>query len=273
MKAGPAGYNGAMSKARHRPRKRFGQNFLQHAGIINQIVSAIHPASDDHLVEIGPGQGALTERLAASGCRLDVIELDRDLVPGLLAAFSLNPGFRLHNADALQFDFAALVDDDRPLRVVGNLPYNISTPLIFKLLENAELIRDMHFMLQLEVVDRLAASAGNRNWGRLGIMAQYLCAVEKLFEVPPEAFSPPPRVQSAVVRLVPWQESPWPDCAAADLRRVVQAAFGQRRKTLRNNLKGLIDTAVLERLGIDPGARAETLALTQFIEITNAIHG
>lgn len=273
MKAGPAGYNGAMSTARHRPRKRFGQNFLHHTGIINQIVAAIHPAPGDHLVEIGPGQGALTEQLSASGCRLDVIELDRDLVPGLLAAFSLNPGFRLHSADALKFDFAALADDAMPLRVVGNLPYNISTPLIFKLLDSTARIRDMHFMLQLEVVDRLVASPGNRNWGRLGIMAQYLCQVEKLFEVPPEAFTPRPRVQSAVVRLAPWQESPWPACDAAGLRRLVQAAFGQRRKTLRNNLKGLIDTAGLERLGIDPGTRAETLTLPQFIEITNAIHG
>jgi len=236
-------------------------------------VGAIHPAPGDHLVEIGPGQGALTELLSASACRLDVIELDRDLIPGLLAAFSLNPRFKLHSADALKFDFAALADDATPLRVVGNLPYNISTPLIFKLLESATLIRDMHFMLQLEVVDRLAAVPGNKNWGRLGIMAQYLCQVEKLFEVPPEAFTPQPRVQSAIVRLAPWPKSPWPPCDEARLRQVVQAAFGQRSKTLRNNLKGLIDTTDLERLGIDPGTRAETLTLPQFIEITNAIHG
>ncbi len=263
----------AMSKPQHRARKRFGQNFLQDAGIINSIVRAINPLPQDHLVEIGPGQGALTELLSASNCQLDVVELDRDLVPGLLAAYSANPRFKLHSADALKFDFAALAREGHPLRVVGNLPYNISTPLIFKLLENTSIIRDMHFMLQLEVVDRLAASPGSKDWGRLGIMAQYHCAVDKLFEVPPEAFNPRPKVRSAIVRLAPWRESPWPDCDTNLLRQVVQTAFGQRRKTLRNNLKGLIDTARLESLGIDPGARAETLALNQFIEITTAIHG
>ncbi len=263
----------AMSKNHHRARKRFGQNFLQDTGVINAIVRAINPLPEDHLVEIGPGQGALTEQLSASACRLDVIELDRDLIPGLLAAFSVNPQFRLHSADALTFDYESLADDKLPLRVVGNLPYNISTPLIFKLLENTATIRDMHFMLQLEVVDRLAASPGSKAWGRLGIMAQYHCDVEKLFEVPPEAFNPRPKVQSAIVRLAPWQESPWPACDPQLLRQVVKAAFGQRRKTLRNNLKGLIDITRLEMLGIDPGARAETLALPQFIEITTAIHG
>jgi 16S rRNA (adenine1518-N6/adenine1519-N6)-dimethyltransferase len=261
-----------MSKPQHRARKRFGQNFLQDHGVIDNILRAINPRPEDHLVEIGPGQGALTGQLAASACRLDVIELDRDLVPGLLAAFSVNPKFRLHCADALKFDFASLADDARPLRVVGNLPYNISTPLIFKLLENTAIIRDMHFMLQLEVVDRLAARPGSKDWGRLGIMAQYHCAVDKLFEVPPEAFNPRPKVQSAIVRLAPWQQSPWPACDTGLLRELVQTAFGQRRKTLRNNLKGLIDIARLEALGIDPGARAETLELSQFIEITAAIH-
>lgn len=262
-----------MSRPQHRARKRFGQNFLQDGGVINRIVSAISPRAEDHLVEIGPGQGALTELLSASGCRLDVIELDRDLVPGLLAAFSINPRFRLHSADALKFDFAALAVDGQPLRIVGNLPYNISTPLIFHLLEQAEIVRDMHFMLQLEVVDRLAANPGSKHWGRLGIMAQYFCEVEKLFEVPPAAFSPRPRVQSAIVRLTPRPAWARHRCDPALLRQVVQSAFGQRRKTLRNNLKGLIDTGDLERLGIDPGARAETLELAQFIDITTAIHG
>ena len=253
--------------------KRQGQNFLQDAGIISRIAGAIAPGAGDHLVEIGPGQGALTGSLVASGARLDVIELDRDLVPGLLASYGLKPGFRLHNADALKFDFRDLADDGQPLRVVGNLPYNISTPLIFKLLEHAAVIRDMHFMLQLEVVQRLAATPGNKHWGRLGIMAQYHCEVEHLFDVPPEAFFPPPKVQSAVVRLAPRTESPWADCNEADLRRVVQTAFAARRKTLRNNLKGLIDTSALEALGLDPGARAETLELSQFIDITNAVYG
>jgi 16S rRNA (adenine1518-N6/adenine1519-N6)-dimethyltransferase len=262
-----------MSVPPHRARKRFGQNFLRDAGVIDNIVRAIGPQPTDHLVEIGPGQGALTGLLSASRCQLDVIELDRDLIPGLLAAFSTNPKFTLHSADALKFDFAGLAAAASPLRVVGNLPYNISTPLIFKLLENTAIIRDMHFMLQLEVVNRLAASPGNKDWGRLGIMAQYHCAVDKLFEVSPEAFEPQPRVRSAIVRLAPWEQSPWPACDTQLLREVVQTAFGQRRKTLRNNLKGLIDTTRLELLGIDPGARAETLALPQFIEITTAIHG
>jgi len=262
-----------MSKPQHRARKRFGQNFLHDTGVINHIVRAINPLPDDQVVEIGPGQGALTEHLSASGCLLDVIELDRDLVPGLLAAFSVNPRFKLHSCDALKFDFESLATGGQPLRVVGNLPYNISTPLIFKLLENTAIIQDMYFMLQLEVVDRLAASPGGKDWGRLGIMAQYHCAVEKLFEVPPEAFNPRPKVRSAIVRLAPWQESPWPSCDTQKLRKVVQTAFGQRRKTLRNNLKGLIDTTHLEALNIDPGARAETLELHQFIELTTAIHG
>jgi len=264
----------------HQPRKRFDQNFLQDASVIDRITAAIHPQSDEHLVEIGPGQGALTAALLGSGCTLDVIELDRDLVHGLLASFSLAPGFKLHSADALNFDFSSLVKRttvepdhrNKRLRVVGNLPYNISTPLIFKLLDNSSIIQDMHFMLQLEVVERLAASPGSKHWGRLGIMAQYQCQVEHLFDVPPHAFRPPPKVQSAIVRLTPWPTSPWPQCNAQLLRILVKAAFAQRRKTLRNNLKEIIDSMQLEALGIDPGARAETLELTQFIEITNAIH-
>jgi len=268
------------TRTEHRPRKRFGQNFLHDATVIDRIVAAVHPQRDQHLVEIGPGQGALTGALLRSGCALDVVELDRDLVPGLLVSFGLQPNFRLHNADALEFDFAALqarastveANVGPRLRVVGNLPYNISTPLIFKLLKHCAIIRDMHFMLQLEVVQRLAAEPGSKDWGRLGIMAQYLCRVEHLFDVPPHAFSPPPKVQSAIVRLTPWQKSPWPACSEPQLRALVKAAFAHRRKTLRNNLKAIIDSEQLEALGIDPGARAETLQLTQFIEITNAIH-
>lgn len=264
----------------HRARKRFGQNFLHDASVIDRITAAVQPRAEEHLVEIGPGQGALTETLISSGCTLDVIELDRDLVPGLLAAFCLHPGFKLHNADALDFDFASLLkstatgaaEGGPPLRVVGNLPYNISTPLIFKLLQNCAIVQDMHFMLQLEVVERLAASPGSKNWGRLGIMAQYLCQVEHLFDVPPSAFRPEPKVQSAIVRLTPWKESPWPQCSEPQLRALVKSAFAQRRKTLRNNLKEIISSTQLEALGIDPGARAETLELTQFIEITNALY-
>ncbi|KGE03840.1 Dimethyladenosine transferase [Pseudohaliea rubra DSM 19751] len=243
--------------------------------VIHRIESAVAPRENNHLVEIGPGRGALTEALVSTGCRFDAIELDRDLAAGLLAAFSIYPRFRLHKADALKFDFAALREGPGAprLRVVGNLPYNISTPLIFRLLDQAELVEDMHFMLQREVVERLAASPGSGQWGRLGIMAQYRCQVEALFDVPPEAFHPQPKVQSAVVRLVPWRESPWPACDVAALRATVQAAFAQRRKTLRNNLKALTTDDVLADLGIDPGARAETLELPDFIRLTNALSG
>lgn len=257
---------------RHRPRRRFGQNFLRDESVVHRMNMAIGAQASEHLVEIGPGRGALTGTLLSSGCTLDVIELDRDLVPGLLASFGLNPRFTLHSADALDFDFAALAEDGRKLRVVGNLPYNISTPLIFELLAEAPRIHDMHFMLQREVVQRLAAEPGGKAWGRLGIMAQYHCRVEHLFDVPPQAFSPSPAVHSAVVRLIPWEPSPWPACDETRLGAVVRTAFGQRRKTLRNNLKALIDSNHLEALGIDPGARPETLALTQFIDIANAIH-
>lgn len=256
---------------KHRARKRFGQNFLCDDGIIHRIVSAIYPQETDHIVEIGPGQGALTGSLVASGAQLDVIELDRDLVPFLLAAYGSSPRFDLHSADALKFDYAQLASGARSLRVVGNLPYNISTPLIFKLLESAPLIEDMHFMLQLEVVNRMAASPGGKNWGRLGIMTQYHCEVESLFDVPPSAFSPPPKVQSAIVRLTPRAKSPWPACDETTLRRVVQASFAQRRKTLRNNIKGLLNDTALEELGIDPGARSETLELGQFVAMANAV--
>ena len=177
----------------HTPRKRFGQNFLRDESVIEAIARAIAPAEYDHLVEIGPGEGALTQALIDSGCRLDAVELDRDLRTRLLAAFSTYPGFTLHSADALNFDFASLATGNAQLRVVGNLPYNISTPLIFKLLEQAEVIADMHFMLQLEVVERLAASPGSKDWGRLGVMAQFQCEVEQLFEVPPRLFTHHPR--------------------------------------------------------------------------------
>ena len=173
----------------HAPRKRFGQNFLRDEGIIEAIARAIAPDQAQHLVEIGPGEGAITQSLIASGCRFDAIELDRDLRTRLLASFSTYDNFTLHSADALKFDFASLQQGEQALRVIGNLPYNISTPLLFKLLDYGALIADMHFMLQLEVVERLAAEPGNKNWGRLGVMAQFQCEVEQLFEVPPEAFS------------------------------------------------------------------------------------
>ncbi len=262
--------NDRATHAGHTPRKRFGQNFLQDDAVIQAIARAVNPHQSDHLVEIGPGQGALTKALLESQCRLDAIEFDRDLMTVLLASFSIYPNFTLHSADALSFDFASLQEGDSTakLRVVGNLPYNISTPLIFKLLENATLIADMHFMLQKEVVDRLAASPGSKHWGRLGIMAQFQCDVDHLFDVPPEAFYPPPKVQSAIVRLMPRAQPLFPDCDRKKLARVVQLAFAQRRKTLRNNFKGVFDDAQLEALDIDPSARAETLDLATFVSLS-----
>jgi 16S rRNA (adenine1518-N6/adenine1519-N6)-dimethyltransferase len=257
----------------HTPRKRFGQNFLRDGQVVDRIIAAVQPRSDQHIVEIGPGEGALTESLVESGARLDVIELDRDLVPGLLAAYGLKSQFKLHNADALKFDYSSLLDDEESkLRIVGNLPYNISTPLIFKLLEQAPRVADMHFMLQLEVVQRLAAVPGSKQWGRLGIMAQYQCRIEHLFDVPPGAFYPPPKVQSAIVRFTPYTELPWQTVDHARFGTIVKMAFSQRRKTLRNNLKNLIDSQRLQALGIDPACRAETLELTQFIDIANSIN-
>ena len=252
----------------HQPRKRFGQNFLRDDSVIDAIARAIAPMKGNHVVEIGPGEGALTQALISSGCKLDAIELDRDLRTRLLASFSTYPDFTLHNADALKFDFASLITEHHALRVVGNLPYNISTPLIFRLLDQAKVIADMHFMLQLEVVDRLAAQPGTKNWGRLGVMAQLQCGVEKLFEVPPEAFYPPPKVQSAVVRLTPHAKSQFPGTDKKKLSRVATQAFSQRRKTLRNNFKEVLTDSDFELIGIDPTRRAETLSIADFVAIT-----
>ncbi len=255
----------------HRARKRFGQNFLHDRGIIQGIVRAISPRQGQRLLEIGPGQGAITAELLASGCQLDVIELDRDLLPILEEKFSAFDNFYLHEGDALKFDIPGLAGND-PLRVVGNLPYNISTPLIFHLLSAQHCIQDMHFMLQKEVVDRLAAGPGSKTYGRLGVMAQYYCEVEALFDVPPESFSPRPKVMSSIVRLTPHAALPHPADSINTLQQVLREAFNMRRKTLRNNLKNSISEAQLTTLGIDPGARPERLDLAEFVAIANFIH-
>ena len=254
----------------HRARKRFGQNFLRDPGIISRIVRAIAPRPGERLVEIGPGQGALTEPLveAADG-RLEVIELDRDLIPGLRVQFFNFPGFIIHEGDALKFDFRTLRGEGERLRVVGNLPYNISTPLISHLLKAGDAIADMHFMLQKEVVERLAAEPGGPDWGRLSVMAQYRCRVDALFTVPPEAFVPRPKVESAIVRLTPHDSLPYPANDEGLLFHVVRQAFGQRRKTLRNNLKGRIEADALEALGIEPSRRPQTLTIEEFVRIAN----
>ncbi|MBA1201709.1 16S rRNA (adenine(1518)-N(6)/adenine(1519)-N(6))-dimethyltransferase RsmA [Pseudomonas capeferrum] len=255
----------------HRARKRFGQNFLHDAGIIDRILRAINAKPGEHLLEIGPGQGALTEGLLGSGAQLDVVELDKDLVPILEHKFRDSDNFRLHQGDALKFDFNKLGTPPRSLKVVGNLPYNISTPLIFHLLQHAHLIRDMHFMLQKEVVERLAAGPGGGDWGRLSIMVQYHCRVEHLFNVGPGAFNPPPKVDSAIVRLVPHEVLPHPAKDPRQLERIVREAFNQRRKTLRNTLKGLLDSQAIEAAGVDGSLRPEQLDLAAFVRLADKL--
>jgi len=259
------------SESQHKARKRFGQNFLIDHGIIRDIVRAVHPHKDDVIVEIGPGKGAITQLLADSCDNLSVIELDRDLVPWLKVKFEKHPNFQLFQADALQFDFAQLVKDDKPIRIVGNLPYNISTPLIFHLLSYSTQVSDMHFMLQKEVVKRMAAQAGDSAYGRLGIMVQYYCAVEDLFDVPPTSFDPAPKVDSAIVRLMPYQDLPHEATNIKTLERLVNVAFQQRRKTLRNALKQLLEPEIIEQLPIDTSARAEEISLAEYVATSNLL--
>lgn len=255
----------------HQARKRFGQNFLHDPGVIQRIGRCINPRPGDFMVEIGPGMGALTEDLlAGTNGHLHVVELDRDLIPGLKVKFFNHAGFHIHEADALKFDFRSLPRGDKPLRIVGNLPYNISTPLIFHLLSYAGMVQDMHFMLQKEVVDRLAAQPGDKEYGRLGIMAQYYCDVQHMFDVGPGAFKPAPKVDSAIVRLVPYASPKYPAKDIRTLENVVRTSFSQRRKTLRNNLKQIFDDVEsLSSIGINLQARPETLALPDFVKIAD----
>lgn len=255
----------------HQARKRFGQNFLHDLGVIQGIVRAVHPQPEEHLLEIGPGQGALTQHLLGQSARLDLIELDRDLTPLLIQRFSSIAGLQIHQGDILEYDLAKLTQQAKSLRVVGNLPYNISTPLIFHLLGYAELIQDMHFMLQKEVVNRLAATPGNKDWGRLSLMVQYHCQVEPLFEVPPEAFTPAPKVTSSVVRLVPYLHPPCPTRSPELLAKVVRLAFNQRRKTIRNALKDCLCAAQIEAAGVDSGQRPEQLDLAAFVRLADQL--
>lgn len=272
----------SQSSHKHQARKRFGQNFLHDQGVIRHIVACIRPKPDQKIVEIGPGLGAITEHLLASAGQLDVVELDRDLLPHLRIAFaSYGHSLRIHEADALQFDFSSLghtplaletiSSEKQGLRIVGNLPYNISTPLIFHLLSYTNLIADMHFMLQKEVVLRLAAGAGTNNYGRLSIMAQYFCRVDSLFEVPPEAFDPRPKVDSAIVRMAPYKELPHTARDFKHFEQLVKSGFSQRRKTLRNNLKGIASDEQLQSLGIDPSIRSERLTVGEFVALSNLL--
>lgn len=252
----------------HRPRKRFGQNFLQAQTVIADIVRLIDPQIQDNMLEIGPGLGALTMPLLEKVVHLTAIEIDRDLHAPLLnlplAATRLN----LIDADALSVNYHQFGKD---LRLVGNLPYNISTPLLIHLLQCLGSIRDMYFMLQAEVVDRLVAEPGSKTFGRLSVMAQYYCAVDKLLEVPPSAFYPQPKVDSAIIRLIPHQLNPYPAVAWSNLEKLVACAFGMRRKTLANNLKPLLSAAQIAAIGIDPGLRPEQISVKQYGLLTTLI--
>jgi 16S rRNA (adenine1518-N6/adenine1519-N6)-dimethyltransferase len=253
-------------------RKRFGQHFLHDRSIIQRIADAVAPSPDDALVEIGPGRGALTELLIGKARSLDTIEIDRDLVAALSERWGATPGFRLHQADALKFDFAALANGRR-LRVIGNLPYNISTPLLFHLAAAHEHIDDLHVMLQKEVIERIAAAPGSSEYGRLTVMLAPWFEAKHLFDVGPGAFSPPPRVWSAVARLTV-RRTPAFEIPPA-FARTVSTAFSHRRKTLRNSLRGLADPGVIfdaiVAAGVDPAARPETLTPAQFAAIAQRI--
>jgi len=249
----------------HVPRKRYGQHFLHDRGVIAKIVAAVDPQPGDAIVEVGPGTGALTGPLLDRVTRLEAIEIDRDLAARLEAE---HPRLALHRGDVLRFDFARLPDR---LRVVGNLPYNVSTPLLFRLVEVADRLRDAHLMLQKEVVDRMVAAPSTSEYGRLSVMLQYRFEMRKLFDVKPGAFRPPPKVDSAVVRLVPKPAAALVARDRATLARVVTAAFTKRRKQLRNALAGVVDEDGLRALGIDPRLRPENLGIPQYVAIANAV--
>ena len=251
---------------KHIPRKRFGQNFLTDQNVLSEIIRAIAPAADDTMVEIGPGQGAMTVLLLTHLTRLHVVELDRDLVALLQKKFSPNK-LIMHAGDALQFDFGALEPAQGKLRIVGNLPYNISSPLLFHLAQYAQQVEDQHFMLQKEVVERMVAPPGGKDYGRLSVMLQWRYQMEMLFIVPPSAFDPPPKVDSAIVRMRPIA-TPLA-CEQTHLEQVVTQAFSQRRKVIRNSLGSLFTEQQLIAAGIDPQARPETISLEQYVALTH----
>ncbi|NIV75674.1 MAG: 16S rRNA (adenine(1518)-N(6)/adenine(1519)-N(6))-dimethyltransferase RsmA [Gammaproteobacteria bacterium] len=260
-----------MDSAPHPPRKRFGQHFLHDRRVIERIVNAVDPHPGERLVEIGPGRGALTQALLERAGALDVVELDRDLARGLAQRFGSAGGLRVHTADALRFDFTALARAGERLRVVGNLPYNISTPLIFHLLAQRHALEDMHFMLQREIVDRLVAPPGGRDYGRLTVMVRYACDARRLFTVGAGAFTPAPRVASAFVRLSVRREPPVRVGDERVFERLVARCFSQRRKTLRNTLRGWLAEADIRSAGVDPGARPQTLDLEAFAALARVL--
>jgi 16S rRNA (adenine1518-N6/adenine1519-N6)-dimethyltransferase len=262
---------------KYKTKKRFGQHFLHDHHVIQKLIYEINPQTSDLMVEIGPGLGALTFPLLEQINKLHVVEIDRDVIQRLEQ--KNNPKLNIHSVDALKYDFSELTNNtNQPLRVVGNLPYNISTPLIFHLLEPLSnkneaqsTIEDMHFMLQNEVVERITAKPNSKVFGRLSVMVQYYCKTEYLFFVGPESFDPPPKVDSAILRLTPWAERPYQAIDDQQLSKIVAQAFSMRRKTLRNNLKKIISAEQIESLGIDPSHRAETLSVKDFVKLSNFV--
>lgn len=261
-----------MTHTPHRHKKSLGQHFLHERGVVERILRAIDPRPGQHLVEIGPGAGALTLPLLDRAGELTAIEFDRDLLAPLAAAAHGHGTLRIVHADVLEVDLTALAAG-QPLRLVGNLPYNLSSPILFHCLAHAEAIADMHFMLQKEVVERMAAGPGSKVYGRLSVMLQARCEIAALFAVGSGAFTPPPKVDSAVVRLLPRPRGTIGIAADPLFAQLVRAGFGQRRKTLRNALAGLTDAAAIAAAGIDPGARAETLAVADFARLAVHLQG
>ena len=255
---------------KHIAKKRFGQNFLTDQSVITSLVAAISPQPNDLMVEIGPGLGALTKPLLQKLKLLHVVEVDRDIIAWMKTEYTkpayANNAINIHNADALKFDFTSL---GKNLRVTGNLPYNISTPILFHLLDNVSHICDMHFMLQKEVVERMVAAPSTPAYGRLSVMLQYHLQMDYLITVPPEAFEPAPKVESAFVRCIPHASLPFTAKNEAIFAKVVLAAFGQRRKTLRNTLKGLVEDDGFTALNISSQLRAENLSVADFVTIAN----
>ena len=254
---------------KHIPRKRFGQNFLTDQAVLHNIISTIAPQADDAMVEIGPGLAAMTSLLLQSLKQLHVVELDRDLVTRLQKNFAADR-LIVHSADALQFDFSSIpVAAGKKLRVVGNLPYNISSPLLFHLAEIAPQVQDQHFMLQKEVVERMVAEPGSKTYGRLSVMLQWRYHMDLMFVVPPTAFDPPPQVDSAIVRMIPIAKPL--ACEQVKLEQVVLKAFSQRRKVLRNCVAGMFTENELIDAGVDPQARPETVPMEQFVKLANLL--
>jgi len=257
----------------HKARKRFGQNFLQDTHVIDNILMTANPERDEHWVEIGPGQGALTAPLLTTGVKLDLIELDRDLVSYLAHKFANEERLTLHSQDALTVDFSQLATNSTRLHIIGNLPYNISTPILFHLLNNSSCIRQMIFMLQKEVADRICADAGSKTYGRLSVMVQSVCETQKLFDVSPGSFTPQPKVESTVLKLSP-EINKYPQILIPDIfKLIVRTAFSKRRKTIRNALKGIINEELLLSVAIDPFCRPETISVASYITLANKMAG